>query len=179
MMNSKDYLNFLKLLINHITKVFIVVLLLRSLCIAQEDTTKTNNSGRAETVFVMQKSPWGAVLRSAIIPGWGQIYNESYIKAPIIWGIFGGLAAIWIWNNKQYNDAKNLYLQNINDPTYGPAYRQLRDAYRDQRDLVSIYIGLAYFLNLVDAYVDAQLFDFSVDENSQTGQNMLNIKIKF
>ena len=178
-MNSKGYLNFLKLLINHITKVIIIIILLQSFCIAQEDTVKTGNDNLADTVFVMQKSPWGAVLRSAIIPGWGQIYNHSYIKAPIVWGIFGSLVAIWIWNNNNYIDAKNLYLQNINDPQYGPAYMHQRDAYRDQRDLVSIYIGLAYFLNLVDAYVDAQLFDFNVSENYQTRQNMLNLRIKF
>ena len=178
-MNSKDYLNSLKLLINHIAKIFVVILLLQSFCMAQEDTSKTKDVKVADTVFVMQKSPWGAVLRSAIIPGWGQIYNESYIKAPIIWGIFGALAAAWIWNNHQYSDAKNLYLQNITDPRLASAYMQLRNFYRDQRDLMSIYIGLAYFLNLVDAYVDAQLFDFSVDENYHTGQNMLNIRVKF
>ena len=177
-MNLKGYSNSLKLLINHITKIFILIVLLQSFCIAQEDTVKTGNDNLSDTVFVMQKSPWGAVLRSAIIPGWGQIYNHSYIKAPVIWGIFGSLVAIWIWNNNHYIDAKNLYLQNINTE-YGPGYMRQRDAYRDQRDLVSIYIGLAYFLNLVDAYVDAQLFDFNVSENYHTGQNMLNLRIKF
>ena len=178
MTNWKDYLNFLKLLISHITKIFVIILLLQALNYAQEDTVKNQNEKTTDTVFVMQKSPWGAVLRSAVLPGWGQIYNESYIKAPIVWGIFAALGAAWIWNNHKYNDAKNLYLQNINDPRLAPAYIQLRNAYRDQRDLVSIYIGLAYFLNLVDAYVDAELFDFNVQPN-QTGQNMLNLSIKF
>jgi len=27
------------------------------------------------------KSPWGAVARSAVLPGWGQVYNEQYWKA--------------------------------------------------------------------------------------------------
>ena len=177
-MSWKDYLNFLKLLISHITKFIIIILLLQAISFAQEDIVKNQNEKPADTVFVMQKSPWGAVLRSAILPGWGQIYNESYIKVPIVWGIFGALAAAWIWNNHKYNDAQNLYLQNINDPRLGPAYIQLRNAYRDQRDLVSIYIGLAYFLNLVDAYVDAELFDFNVQPN-QNGQSMLNLRIKF
>lgn len=168
-------------MINHITKIFILILLLQSFGIAQEDTTSIKNENSADTVFVMQKSPWGAVLRSAIIPGWGQIYNESYIKAPIVWGIFGALVAVWIWNNHKYSDSQNLYLQNLNNPNpqVPNSYRNNRDFYRDQRDLVSIYIGLAYFLNLVDAYVDAQLFDFSVNENYRTGQNMLNLRIKF
>jgi hypothetical protein len=179
-MNWKDYLNFLKLLISHITKIFVIILLLQAISFAQEDTVKNQDEKPADTVFVMHKSPWGAVLRSAILPGWGQIYNESYIKAPIVLGIFGSLAAVWIWNNHKYNDAKYLYSQNMNnpDPYVVNAYRNYRDAYRDQRDLVSIYIGLAYFLNLVDAYVDAELFDFNVQSN-QSGQNMLNLRIKF
>ena len=59
----------------------------------------------------MQKSPWGAVGRSAIIPGWGQIYNESYWKAPVIWGVMGWFVYAWIDNNNNYNDYKNLYSQ--------------------------------------------------------------------
>ena len=27
------------------------------------------------------KSPWGAALRSGVLPGWGQLYNDSYLKA--------------------------------------------------------------------------------------------------
>lgn len=173
-MSWKDYLNFLKLLINHITKVFVIIILLQSLCLAQEDTVKSNSNSADTTLFVMQKSPWGAVLRSAIIPGWGQIYNESYIKAPIVWGIFGALAAGWIFYNNKYIDNRDLYLQNNIE-----GYRLNRDFYRDQRDLMSIYIGLAYFLNLVDAYVDAQLFDFNVQGNYRTGESMLNLRIKF
>ena len=30
------------------------------------------------------KSPKGAMLRSALIPGWGQIYNRKLIFAPIL-----------------------------------------------------------------------------------------------
>jgi len=120
----------------------------------------------------MKKSPLGAVLRSAILPGWGQIYNESYIKAPIVWGILGGLAAGWIHNNNKYNENRELFIQTGNE-----RFRTLRIFYQDQRDLVSIYMGLTYLLNLIDAYVDAQLFDFSVEENSVTKQPQLSLKI--
>ncbi|MBI5727814.1 MAG: hypothetical protein HY965_08175, partial [Ignavibacteriales bacterium] len=36
--------------------------------------------------------------------------------------------------------------------------------YHDQRDQFGTYIVLTYFLTLVDAYVDAHLFDFTVEE---------------
>ncbi|MHB1687540.1 MAG: DUF5683 domain-containing protein [Ignavibacteriaceae bacterium] len=164
----------MKSLANHIIKTAILILFFSSLQFAQQNSLPAQNNSSIDSVFVMTKSPWGAVLRSAILPGWGQFYNESYLKIPIIWGLSAWFIYQWNWNNKNYQQYKNLYLQN-NDYNY----RQYRDFYHDQRDLFSIYIGLTYFLNLVDAYVDAELFDFSVKENNYTGQPMLNLRIKF
>jgi hypothetical protein len=137
---------------------------------AQDDTIDTEET---DTVFVMEKSAWGAVLRSAVIPGWGQLYNESYIKAVIVWGAGGWLVYNWIINNRDYNYYGDLY-----DLTEREIYRQYRTIYRDQRDLFTIYLGLAYLLNLVDAYVDAHLFDFTVEEDFMTRSPMLNIRVK-
>lgn len=122
----------------------------------------------------MQKSPWGAVIRSAVFPGWGQIYNESYWKAPVVWGVMGWFVYNWIDNNNKYIDYKNLYIN-----TNQSKARDYRDFYRDQRDQFAIYIVLTYFLNLVDAYVDAHLFDFSVDENYLTKTKMINVRFHF
>ena len=141
---------------------------------AQQDSLQSKNNSSADTVFVMQKSPWGAVLRSAIIPGWGQFYNHSYLKIPVIWGIGGWLVYEWIQNNNLLQQWQNLYAQ-----TKTPIYLDNKNFYQDQRDLISIYIGLTYVLNLVDAYVDAELFDFTVKENSYTKTPMLNMRIKF
>lgn len=118
----------------------------------------------------MHKSPWGAVVRSAIIPGWGQIYNESYLKAPVIWGISSWLVFNWFQSNNQYNNYKKISLNN-------PLYIPQRDIFRDQRDLFVIYMGITYLLNLVDAYVDAHLFDFTVDEDSRIGAKMVGFKV--
>jgi Family of unknown function (DUF5683) len=145
---------------------------LNSFFFAQSKDTSGNNS--YDSVFVMQKSPWGAVLRSAIIPGWGQIYNQSYIKAPIIWGGIFALVLGWRFYNSRYKSYKDLY----NQTSYTP-YLNVRDFYHNQRDLFSIYIGIVYVLNLVDAYVDAELFDFNVQEDYRTHQTMLGIKLNF
>lgn len=160
---------------NHITKIFIISLFITASFFAQENSSAIKKNDSLDSVFVMQKSPWGAVLRSAILPGWGQFYNESYLKIPIIWGLSAWFIYNWDWNNKNYNLYKNLYTQH-NDNTN---YKTFRDFYHDQRDLFSIYMGLTYVLNLVDAYVDAELFDFSVKENNYTGQPMLNFRMKF
>lgn len=174
MRNWKDFLNYLKLSIKNIIRILIVFVLLNIGIKAQQDTIATSDSTTQSGQFVMQKSPWGAVLRSAIIPGWGQIYNESYWKAPVVWGITGWLIYNWIDNNKLYKKNRDLYIS-----TDISGYKTIRDFYRDQRDQFAIYIVLTYFLNLVDAYVDAQLFDFSVDNNYYTGQKMYNLRIKF
>lgn len=159
---------------NTIKIIFLTILLNLSL-FSQQDTTEVQDTTTISSdVFVMQKSPWGAVGRSAILPGWGQIYNESYWKAPIIWGVMGWFVYGWIDNNNNYVDYKNLYSQ-----TGDTQYLNYRNFYRDQRDEFAIYLLLTYFLNLVDAYVDAHLFDFSVDENYMTGTKMLNVRVNF
>ena len=35
------------------------------------------------------KNPLKASLYSAVLPGMGQIYNEKYWKAPLVWGLIG------------------------------------------------------------------------------------------
>ncbi|HMN24446.1 MAG: hypothetical protein IT276_02430 [Ignavibacteriaceae bacterium] len=156
-------------------KIFLLFIILNFGLFSQQDTTAIQDTTTISSdVFVMQKSPWGAVARSAIIPGLGQIYNESYWKAPVVWGIMGWFVYAWIDNNNKYIDYKNLYIQ-----TGTSKYIDYRDFYRDQRDEFAIYIALTYFLNLVDAYVDAHLFDFSVGENYLTKTKMLNIRVNF
>jgi len=170
-MNWKGSLNFLKPLAKITVKSLILVLILSSVVFSQQDTTSED---KPDSIFVMAKSPWFAVLQSAVIPGLGQIYNESYIKAPIIWAISGLLVYGWIYNDDLYKDGQLLYIQ---IPT--KRNKDFRDFYRDQRDLFTIYMGLVYLLNLVDAYVDAHLFDFNVTEDSFNNNPMLNLRINF
>ena len=155
-------------------KILIFIFSLTFSLFAQQDTTAIQDTTLTSDVFIMQKSPWGAVARSAIIPGWGQIYNESYWKAPVVWGVMGWFVYNWIDNNNKYIDYKDFYIQ-----TNESLYLRYRNFYRDQRDEFAIYIVLTYFLNLVDAYVDAHLFDFSISENSLNGAQMLNIRVNF
>ncbi len=175
-MNWKDYtISFLKsakLIIN----LSLLVLLLGAEIFAQPEQEIVSDIQNTDTTtFMMKKSPWGAVLRSAIIPGLGQIYNESYWKAPIVWGTLIYLADAWIRNDKNYNKYQNLYIEG---GTNNSIYLEWRDFYRDQRDSFAIYLGLAYLLNLVDAYVDAHLFDFSVSENPNNNAYQLSLRIK-
>lgn len=87
------------------------------------------------------KSPWGASLRSAILPGWGQFYNESYFKAVGYFAVNGYL----------FYKAREADIR----------YRDSRDTkYRDDRSRYSWYFGVAYFLTMADAFAGAYLFQF-------------------
>lgn len=124
----------------------------------------------------MTKSPLGAVIRSAVVPGWGQYYNESYWKIPIV----VGLVAYYGYKIFDFNDKYNQYKQwTLNPPREGFDYKTWRDYYRDQRDLFIIYTSLVYLANLLDAYVDAHLFDFDVTQDYYTNTPMLSLKINF
>ena len=174
MMNLNGYLSYLRLLIKHIIKIFLFLVILCVIVKPQDNVDSLKN----DTVFVMQKSAWGSVLRSTVAPGWGQIYNGSYWKAPIVWGIGAWLVYNWIQNNNDYNTYKNLYLRFPYNESQDH-YSQLRNFYRDQRDLFTIYMAITYLLQLVDAYVDAHLFDFTVQENYQYGFPLIRFQLRF
>jgi len=156
-----------------IIKIFLISSFL-TIVLSAQDVSTPADSNQVDTTFVMQKSAWGAVLRSAVIPGWGQIYNESYWKVPIVWGVGGWFIYNYIKNNKDYKNYQRTYIT-----TQVSQDKLNRDFYRDQRDLFAMYLAFTYLATLVDAYVDAHLFDFSVTEDFYRQQPMLNIRMHF
>lgn len=111
--------------------------------------------------------------RSAIIPGWGQIYNDSWWKVPILYGGIA-LSIYYIdFNNQQrifYEDlAKGLIAQQaagtaINENELR-VYRRRADTWRKNRDLLYLVTVGVYVLNIAEAAIDAHLKGFDVDEN--------------
>ena len=88
------------------------------------------------------KSPWMAVGLSAVLPGSGQIYNESYWKAPVIWGLGGYWIYEWVKLNNLYKQYQDLYNQSITEivPGGNSHYRDNRDFYKDERDRFAWYL---------------------------------------
>jgi hypothetical protein len=111
-----------------------------------------------------KKSSWTAVGLSAVLPGAGQVYTENYWKVPIILGLGGYWVYEWTRNNDRYAEFRDLFSQSVRDlPPYGDErYLRLREFYKDQRDSFTWYLGILYLLNVVDAYVGAELYDFDV-----------------
>lgn len=116
-----------------------------------------------------------ATLLSTYLPGAGQVYNRKAWKVPIIYAAFAGLAYLVKFNNDNFKKFDNALLKRYdNDPTtvdeYATIYsednlKSLSDFYRRNRDLSVIGITLVYVLNIIDAHVDAHLFQFNVDDD--------------
>jgi hypothetical protein len=119
-------------------------------------------------------SPATATILSAVVPGLGQVYNGNYWKLPIIYGGMATLYYVIDFNNRGYTRFRNAYFIRIDDnPATTDEFDGLLSeeglkyyvtAYRRNRDLA--YIGLAafYVLNVIDANVDAHLFDWDISD---------------
>jgi hypothetical protein len=166
---------------------FSFFLLSSSVCSAQQaDTPKAKDSIPAATVDSLikaQHSPRKAAIRSAIIPGWGQVYNKKYWKVPIVYAALGITGYIFIDNIKTYKDLKFSYAAKYKasvppydstdyfkiKPRYLPisleSLRAGRNQFRQYIDYSAVFFIIFWGLNVVDAVVDAHLkaFDISPD----------------
>lgn len=117
-----------------------------------------------------------ATIYSLILPGLGQAYNKKYWKIPVIYAGFGFLGYLISTNSKEYKAYKTAYEfvpsegNDISPNEYYDIYnkdqlKQGRDYYRRNMELSYILTGFLYIINLVDASVDAHLFDFEVSPN--------------
>lgn len=134
---------------------------------------------KTDSAFIYTHSPNKATFYSAILPGLGQIYNKKYWKVPIIYAGFGGLIYYVNYNNyvySKYKSAYNIKLRIENgelglddeDPFPNHSSGQIKgqkDNWRRFRDLSIIGIGILYVLQILDADVDAHLFDYDVSED--------------
>jgi hypothetical protein len=120
----------------------------------------------AETSVIQRKSPAVATLLSLALPGAGQAYNESYWKVPVVLGLGVYLGSQWLDAHRRYRDFRNKYSESLNtSPSGNPTYLNAREFYREERDTFTWYLAILYFANVLDAYVDASLYEFSVGDD--------------
>ena len=117
-------------------------------------------------------SPHKATMYSAVVPGLGQIYNKKYWKLPVIYGLTGVFIYAFDFNNNQYNKYKNAYAEfdagervEFEGYTNKEIILRLKDNYRRNRDLNVILLAGVYMLNIIDATVDAHLFNYDISED--------------
>ncbi|MXV38289.1 hypothetical protein GO491_06305 [Flavobacteriaceae bacterium Ap0902] len=141
------------------------------------------------------KNPLKASLYSAVLPGLGQVYNERYWKIPIVWGALGTGIGFTLY----YNDLKNKYREAFIAELNGEEHQysgildaqrlgSIQDDMRRNRDYAIAITILVYALNVIDATVDAHLYeirkdkDLSVDPlafaDPMTGETHLGLSLK-
>lgn len=132
-----------------------------------------------DSTHINTHSPNKATFYSAILPGLGQIYNKKYWKVPIIYAGFGGLFYYLNYNSYVYDTYKEAYSikLRIEDGELGlededrfpdaslETIQGQKDNWRRNRDLSFIGIGLLYAIQIIDADVDANLFDYNISED--------------
>ena len=161
-------------------------LILSSVCPAQQvDTLKARDSvpaAKVDSLIKAEHSPRKAAIRSAIIPGWGQIYNKKYWKVPIVYAALGITGKVFSDNVKEYRDLRLAYRGKYNArvnhdstdyfkikerflPISEESLRAGRDQWRRYIDYSAVFFIIFWGLNVVDAVVDAHLkaFDISPD----------------
>ncbi len=133
------------------------------------------------------RSPSKAAIRSAVLPGWGQVYNKKVWKVPIVYAALGGTAWYFFDNLGWFKDFRLGYNVAVGIAKRGdstgydrikrPEVRRAvnnqqqnqlkfyRDDFRKNIDYSAIYFVLAWALNVVDAAVDAHLSTFDVSPN--------------
>jgi hypothetical protein len=136
----------------------------------QQQQIKYQNAGK---FFSHEVTPGRkAALYSFGFPGLGQIYNRKYWKLPIVYGMIGAGLYFTATNGKElrrYNAALELRLGDGGDEFEGilsdSELTFRRNSFRRNTELASILTALAYGLNIIDAVVDAHLFEFDISDD--------------
>lgn len=124
--------------------------------------------------------PGSVLLKSVMIPGWGQVVNGQVWKVPIVYGLLTGSVLYTRFLTKQYHDYRAAFFNSSrgedSDFRFGETpprlvglndeqLRSQRNSFRNQRDFAYVLIGLAYGLNVLDAYVFAHMRSFDVTDD--------------
>ncbi|HVP35357.1 MAG TPA: DUF5683 domain-containing protein [Terriglobales bacterium] len=139
---------------------FVFLFALPSNAISQEITKKPAPADSVKLVVLKSKSPMGALYRSVVFPGWGQLYNRKYFKAGLAFGAEVTFLTLLAIEWKKTDDQKKIFDSlPLSDPNKSYEYN-LYTFYRNQRSFY-LWSSLAtIFISMFDAYVDAQLYDF-------------------
>ena len=139
-----------------------------------------NYSFGQEEVKTKENNPKKASKLSAILPGLGQVYNKQYWKVPVIYGGYTVIGHYIKFNNEMYNEFKKALTYEIDDDplTINPfpnisrtSLERNLEFWRRNRDMLIIFTGVYYLLNIADAHIFSHLNEFNTD-------NDLSVRLK-
>lgn len=168
-------------------RAFLSILLLFTIQVSGLGQTTINTTDTTIAVSLKHHIPKIATQRSAIIPGWGQIYNRQYWKVPLVYGVLAIPAATYQYNADLYTKAKFAYEARFKeangdnsdiskiDPTLKnlsiASLQSYRNIFRKDRDYSIMWFILGWGLNVLDATVSGHLKEFDIN-------NDLSLKIQ-
>lgn len=162
---------------------------------AAKDTLETGTAATDKAVTITPKktervhSPKKATIYSAVFPGLGQIYNRKYWKVPLVYIGFASLIYSIDWNNDYYVQYRQAYIDISDDDPTSNSFKDLdiegnwdfddasqleqfktrlenaKEQTRRYRDLCIIGTAAFYAINIIDASVDAHLFNFDISDD--------------
>ncbi|MDG1823675.1 MAG: DUF5683 domain-containing protein [Flavobacteriaceae bacterium] len=146
-----------------------LVVLISFVCFGQQQDL--SNSIKKE---IDPLRPAKAAFYSAVLPGLGQVYNKRYWKLPLIYGGLGASIYYYDLNNKNFKRYRNAYkrrLSGFSDDEFQGIIsdnNRLIDGmnfYKQYRDQSMLFIIGTYFLNILDANIDAHLKQYNINQN--------------
>ena len=142
----------------------------------REDSLKNDSILRIKKLA--RHSPKKAAMYSGLLPGLGQAYNKKYWKIPIIYAGFAGLGVAIYYTSTNFYGYRNAYRSQEYALTYGTistasyngvfdpgTLKAYRDYFKNDFDISCIITGAWYVLNIVDATVDAHLFEWNMKDD--------------
>lgn len=127
--------------------------------------------------------PSKAGLYAAVLPGLGQYYNKKYWKIPIVWGAVGTGVGIIVYNDKQYKRYKTAFAASLNGEPHEfsdipgidkVVLGNVQDQAKRYRDYAIAITGVVYILNILDAVVDAHLYEQKRDPDLVIRPTLVN-----
>jgi hypothetical protein len=170
----------------------LIIIILHLVCIQQNICAQDTVAVAKPVSHRFKPETLRATMLAVSFPGLGQIYNRKVWKIPLVYAGFGALIYSVGFNSKNYNMYIKAYqdftdnnpntisyqhliaadpssYDPVKDPSAYTYYREamlrMVDYYKRYRDLS--YIGIAgwYLVSILDANVDASLFNYDISPN--------------
>lgn len=112
-------------------------------------------------------SPYGTVLRSLVLPGWGQIYIRQRLEGTVYFVGVTSLGIGWVVAHRDFRHRYHeVYLPavknyGVTSPEAEALYSDVNRRFKVSRFLLFTALGL-WGYSLVDAYVDASIYNAQI-----------------
>lgn len=162
--------------IRNILRVGIIFCLLLISRLSAQDSSNVSipevKQNKTDSTEVKTKSPQTAMICALVFPGLGQLYNGKKFKALILGGTEIGLLINSIYLNQMYKKSST---------------ESEREFYIQNRNLSNWYLAGIVLYNVLDAYVDAYMYNFDeskdlslqIDPSDGNAKILLSLSVNF